>query len=215
MKKLFSLVCAVLLAVSAQAQLVTSRSRSMIDTPKEDRLMWVLRAGIGSNNFAGEDYEDFDSKFGYTFSIEFNRSIGRRGAYWGMDWGLGSRGYKEEDFKLTAHNVHWSPYIFGWKINIADTKFAIDPHISAYMSVDYAGKYSEDDWELGIYESEDEWGNSYPDYWPLDIGIRVGVGVWYNKRFNLDLMYQRGFFGTDEDADGGTSNFLVRLGVGF
>lgn len=227
MKKIFSLACAVLLAVSAQAQLVTSRSRSMIDTPKEDRTMWVLRVGIGTNKVVGDDY-DYDglgSKFGYTFSIEFNRSMGHRGAYWGMDWGLNSRGYKESDddinyeAKLKAHNVNWSPFIFGWKIQIPDTKFSIDPHIGAFLSYDFAGKYvvesNGDSENWGIYDDEDIWGNPQ-DYWGLDVGMRVGVGVWYNNRYNLDLMYQRGFFAPDNsDWDGGASNFMVRLGIGF
>ena len=215
MKKLFSLVCAVLLAVSAQAQLVTSRSRSMIETPKEDRLMWVLRAGIGTNNVILNDVET-GSKFGYTFSIEFNRSIGRQGAYWGMDWGLGSRGYiydyDDGEETLTAHNISWSPYTFGWKIKIANTKFAIDPHVSVFLSYDYTGTFE----QKGLFGSNDFSIYDEEDYFGFDVGIKFGVGVWYNNRFNLDLMYQRGFIPPFENSDnGGASNFMVRFGLGF
>ena len=191
MKKLFSLACAVLLAISAQAQLVTSRSRSMIDTPKEDRTMWIMRIGVGTNNFVGDDYEDLDSKVGYFFGFEFNREMGRHGAYWGMDFALASK---------------------GWKINIPDTKFSIDPHIGVYAACDYAGKMTIE--EDGYDDQEVKIGDM-DDYNRFDVGMKIGVGVWYNKKYNLDFTYQRGFLGMDTDADGGPSNFMVRLGLGF
>ena len=53
------------------------------------------------------------------------------------------------------------------------------------------------------------------DYNRFDVGMKIGVGVWYNKKYNLDFTYQRGFLGTDAEADGGPSNFMVRLGLGF
>ena len=216
MKKLFSLACAVLLAISAQAQLVTSRSRSMIDTPKEDRTMWIMRIGVGTNNFVGDDYEDLDSKVGYFFGFEFNREMGRHGAYWGMDFALASRGWKisEKGFdqKFAAHNIHWSPFIFGWKINIPDTKFSIDPHIGVYAACDYAGKMTS---EVDGYADQEVKSGDVDDYNRFDVGMKIGVGVWYNKKYNLDFTYQRGFLGTDAEADGGPSNFMVRLGLGF
>lgn len=217
MKKLFSLVCAVVLAVSAQAQLVTSRSRSMVEAPKEDRTMWVLRLGVGSNKFAGDEYyEDDKSKAGYWFSMEFNKSMGQRGAYWGMDFALTSRGWKYEDdgeeWKMAAHTFQWSPFIFGWKVKVPNSKFSIDPHIGVYAAVDYAGKFTYDDGDG--HESDTKIGD-YDGYNRFDAGLKAGVGVWYDNRWNLDFTYQRGFLSYDDDLDGGASNFWVRLGMGF
>ena len=47
--------------------------------------------------------------------------------------------------------------------------------------------------------------------------MKIGVGVWFNKKFNLDLTYQRGFVSTfdDEDYTVNASNFLIRLGYAF
>ena len=54
-----------------------------------------------------------------------DRSIG---TYWGMEFGLGSRGWKVEEnesdyeysLSLMAHNVQVSPFTFGYKYNITD-----------------------------------------------------------------------------------------------
>ena len=53
------------------------------------------------------------------------------------------------------------------------------------------------------------------DYNHYDVGMNIGVGVWYS-RFNLDLTYQRGFIDTFSDLGSNkTSNFMIRLGVAF
>lgn len=64
---------------------------------------------------------------------------------------------------------------------------------------------SGDDVKIGDYE----------DYNRGDAGLKVGVGVWYNNKYNADFTYQRGFFTHHEDVDGGTSNFWFRLGYAF
>lgn len=218
MKKFFSFLCAAVLAVGAQAQLVTSRSVSAISAPKEPgRTTWMVRLGVGSNGMVYSDADEGpDAKVGYFLGFEFNKSIRQRSAYWGMDFALASRGWKISkggyEQKLAAHNIHWSPFIFGWKIAIPDTRFSIDPHIGTYLAVDYAGKYT------GEYDGQDLDDVKIGDaegYSRFDGGLKVGVGVWYAKRYNLDLTYQRGFLTDNEDADGGTSNFWVRLGYAF
>lgn len=168
----------------------------------------MFRVGIGSNTFSGSDYEGAESKFGYNLGFDFNKTIKSKGAYWGMGFALGSRSYSVDDGdgSYTAHNLQWSPFNFGWKISITDD-IKIDPHVAAYVSADYAGKYKYKGYnDDSIYDAE--------DYNYFDAGMNIGVGVWY-KRFNLDLMYQKGFLGDDASLEGGASNFMVRLGVAF
>lgn len=209
MKRLALSLGALLFLMDMNAQIVTSRSVSTITTPKTpSKTTWVFRVGVGSNNFSGNDYEDVDSKFGYQIGLEFNKPIKDKGAYWGMGFNLGSRGYSVkdyDDFSYTAHNFQWSPFTFGWKIDIID-EFRIDPHIGCFVSADYFGKYKWDDEDESIYDAE--------DYKYFDAGMNIGVGFWY-KRFNLDLLYQKGFMSEFKDGEGGASNFLVRLGVAF
>lgn len=234
MKRFLSFACAALCCMVMNAQLVTSRSVSTIETPKpvvqkESKTTWMFKVGMATNNFVGDGMDDDASaKVGYTFGFEFNRKIRQKGAYWGMDFLFGSRGFKysasEDNWefvqKLKAHNFQWSPFTFGWKIDLTD-KIAIDPHVGFFMSVDYAGKetYSygydgdKEKEEIGIYDEE------FGDYMPLDLGMKFGVGVWFNKKFNLDLTYQRGFVDPfdyqDDDYTVATSNFLIRLGYAF
>jgi hypothetical protein len=86
------------------------------------------------------------------------------------------------------------------------------------MSIDYAGKQSvtleafgeEETEEMGIFDDES-------DYIPVVLGLKIGVGVWFNNKFNLDLTYQRGFVNAydDSEATSKASNFLIRLGYAF
>ena len=225
MKKSILFLCTMLCGATMNAQLVSSHSASLTTSPKApSRTTWMMRVGVGTNTFAGDKiWEDVGSKAVYFFGFEFNKTLGKRGAYWGMDFALASRGYKfseDEDrysyeTKLAAHAIQWSPFIFGWKIDVPNSKFSIDPHIGAYVSCDYAGKYTEEAEYHGEKESEEVKIGDVDDYNRLDVGLKVGVGVWYNKKYNLDFTYQRGFFTDDMDVDGGTSNFWFRLGYAF
>ncbi len=137
--------------------------------------------------------------------------MGSIGAYWGMDFGLGSRGYqvkeKQYDYEasLIAHNIQVSPFTFGWKYGITD-QIKIDAHIGAFASFDYTGKYEDDDDSIKMSDWDD-WNR-------LDAGLNLGIGVWYN-RLNLDLTYQRGFVDTFKDSEVYASNFMIRLGIAF
>lgn len=225
MKKIILSICAAFCALSMSAQLVSSHSTLKQTTvaPKAPRkTTWMFRVGVGSNNVVGDSYDGTSSHVGYFVGFEFNKTIRHRGAYWGMDFALASRGYTYEfdewgvdvENKLTAHTLHWSPFIFGWKIGIANSKFAIDPHIGFYMAGDYTGKYKysvdgENQDDVKIYDSEG-------DYLGFDAGLKIGVGCWYNNKFNVDLTYQRGFIAPEgTDYDGGPSNFWFRLGYAF
>lgn len=220
MKKLALLVCAAFCAIAMNAQLVTSTSQGLVTepkAPKESKTTWMFKVGMATNNFVGENWGDSDTKIGYNFGFEFNRTMGKKGAYWGMDFLFGSRGYKysegEYDFKHKAHNFQWSPFTFGWKVDVAN-KITIDPHLGVFLAIDYAGKqvaeYDGEEGDISIWDVE--------DYIPVDLGMKIGVGVWFNKKFNLDLTYQRGFvnaFDFGDDYSSKTNNFLIRLGYAF
>lgn len=212
MKKSFLFLCTMLCSLAMNAQLVSSHSASLTQAPKApSRTTWMVRIGVGSNTFAGDDYDKTDSKVGYFFGFEFNKAIGQKGGYWGMDFDLASRGFAvDKVYKFTAHTFQWSPFIFGWKIGIPNSKFSIDPHIGAYLAVDYAGKMVYDNSSIPDVKIGD-----MNDYNRFDAGLKIGVGAWYNNKFNIDFTYQRGFLATDTDADGGASNFMFRLGYAF
>ena len=213
MKRFLSFACAALCCMIMNAQLVTSRSVASVSTPKESKTTWMFKVGMATNNFVGENWGDSDTKIGYNFGFEFNRTMGKKGAYWGMDFLFGSRGYKysegEYDFKHKAHNFQWSPFTFGWKVDVAN-KITIDPHLGVFLAIDYAGKqvaeYDGEEGDISIWDVE--------DYIPVDLGMKIGVGVWFNKK----LTYQRGFvnaFDFGEDYSSKTNNFLIRLGYAF
>ena len=212
MKKLLSLAAACLLCAGMQAQIVSSRSVSIKSAQKQpSETQWFLRGGLNIMKLTGDGAEDTGSKLGYNFVYGFQKPISTVGTYWGMEFGLGPRGWgdSEDGYKVSqmAHNVQVSPFTFGYKYNITDA-VAIDAHLGAYVSFDYVGKYKEeeDGEEVGSASIGD-----WEDWKRFDAGMNIGVGLWYS-RFNLDFTYQRGFIKTWECN---TSNVLIRLGVAF
>lgn len=215
MKKIFMLMAAVALSIGVQAQIVSSRSSSTVrlGQPKEagsiENISYV-RFGLNMAKAVGGDVESsfVKAKPCYDFVYGFNNGI-RGGLYWGMEWGLGSRGYKvkHSDFKLFAHNLRWTPFQVGYKYSITKD-FKIDAHLGGFAAFDYAGKFSDGDESLSIWDDEIE------DYNHFDAGIQLGFGIWY-QNFNLDFMWQRGFAKWDKESDTYSQGLMLRLGIAF
>lgn len=210
-KSLLLFVIVVLVCIGTQAQIVSSRSIGIESTPQRpSETMWYLRGGLNMAGFAGDGAEGLDKKAAYDFAIGFQKPISHIGAYWGMDFGLGSRGMKEEEGKMMTNNLKVSPFTFGWKYGITDN-FHIDGHIGAFVSFDYLGKIKYDDDSFNMGDWEDDLGIEWNRF---DAGMNVGFGLWYD-RFNLDFTFQRGFVEAVKDGEAYTSNLLLRLGVAF
>ncbi len=223
MKKLLTLaIAAIAMATTTNAQIVSSRSQLVTTTTevKPSTTTWLVRAGLNIMNFTGDDAKEYDSKIGYDVAFSFQKSLGSvDGLYWGMEFGLGSRGYKYEEDEYyeestLAHNFRWSPFTIGYKYAITDA-FKVEAHLGAFASVDYAGK--------GKWEGEDFYGDhisgdssigDWEDWNRFDAGLQLGFGVWYD-RYNLDFTWQRGFIEGYKDYKMYTSNFMIRLGVAF
>ncbi len=92
MKKVLSIVAALLLCVGTQAQIVSSRS-AIVKTEKSQQTQWFLRAGLNIMNFSGDGAEGADSNIGYNATFGYQKPLGSTGGYWGMEFGLGSRGF--------------------------------------------------------------------------------------------------------------------------
>lgn len=229
MKKFLLLAVMAIAGLSANAQLV----RGTTFVKKESNTTWFLRAGMSMNNAAGKATEMYNAgtKIGYDVSTGFQKPIANSNMYWGMEFGLGTRGAKghyddygaRSDMSLLAHNVKISPVTFGYKFNLTDN-LKLDGHLGAFVSYDYIGTGKEDYTDSDISESESSSIYDLESYNGFDAGLQVGVGVWFN-RFNLDFTYQRGFMNVSDDDDlvddndnqlkVFSSNFMIRLGVAF
>lgn len=215
-KKVLSIMVALLACVGVQAQIVSSSSRSIkTESARPSETMWYLRGGLNMAGFAGDGSDDSGRKAAYSVAVGFQKPIASLGAYWGMDFGLGSRGYKYDDGdyseKLMANNIQMSPITLGWKYEVVDNLF-IDGHVGAFLSVDYTGKLKMED---EYYEESESVSMGDWDGWNrFDVGMGIGFGLWYD-RFNLDFTFQRGFIEAAEDSEMYTSNVMLRLGVAF
>jgi len=239
MKKFFVMLAVALMAASASAQVVTSRTY----VKSKKATTWYARVGMSINNFAGAgDYMDaakaegadvsFGSKIGADVDFGFQRPIGGSGLYWGMELGIGSRGFSFEDkeadyskeFNVSAWNVKYSPFTFGYKYSITDD-LKLDGHIGAFLSYDFTGSTSGSINDEGDVYDVVGWKEfkDRSDYIEFDAGMQIGIGAWW-KKFNIDFTYQRGFVSAS-DLVGGyddeysvklkSSNFMIRVGYAF
>jgi len=212
MKKILLIAAAAILATAANAQLMTSRTFF----GKESNTTWFVRAGMSINNVT--NLERLDSGIGYDFNFGFQKPIASSAVYWGMDLGIGTRGFSGkigpngEDATSTSHGVRWSPITFGYKYSITDA-IKIDGHLGAYVSYDFAHSADGENLRIETGRRTESYEHEKPD-----VGMQVGVGVWF-KRVNLDFTYQRGFIGMydlpDEYKTPCSSNFMIRLGFAF
>lgn len=219
MKKVVLLAIAVLLYIGVNAQIVSSRSVGVNAAKSTSETLNYFRAGINMMKFAG-DADDSESKTGYSVTYGFMKPMGSFGMYWGMEFGLGSRGGKSGDeFTQIAHNVQYSPFHLGYRYGFTDA-LKVDVHVGAYASFDYAGKIKIDvngdksEFNIGDWNEDLEDGGLEMDWRRYDVGLNAGIGIWYNN-FNLDFNFQRGFIEAEKDGEYYTSNFMIRLGIAF
>lgn len=227
-------------------------------TPKEkshnllpQKTTWMIRLGLGGNRLGGEEILEVSRRFGYSIGVEFNKPIGRKGGYWGMDLTFASRGFEakgNEDYytqnykeEMKAHTFQWAPFTFGWKFRLGQSNFAIDPHIGLFASFDMRGEFESSYtnttsiWQSGYYDYVHKVSipghyNTYTNYLyesgdvsdgdaadRFDVGLRFGVGVWYNNKYNLDFTIQRGFLQSYNmlRSEGGCLNLMFRIGYAF
>lgn len=232
MKKLLIFAVMAAMGFSAQAQLM--RSTTFYEKERVPAT-WYLRAGLSVNNVAGaNEFTDnregrsIGSKLGYDIAIGFQKPFQDGGFYWGMEFGLGTRGAKNERSSETyslkksfvAHDIKLTPLMFGYKYAFSDM-VSLDVHLGAFGGFAYAGKGNVDEkWSStsGEEENSNEHGIGHALDTRFDAGIQAGVGVWFS-RFNVDLTYQRGFMPINpvmfDYEYGKSSNLILRVGVSF
>lgn len=213
MKKMILGALMALFAVSANAQIVTSRSESFSVTREQkapSNNYWYVRGGLGINGVSIEDY-DTKSKVGYVFGLGHAWMLGAQGAHLDLELGFSTRGFKEDDgdYKesLTAHQVNLTPS-FGWKFQVADG-ISIDPHVGLFVGYDMFGKYTEE--EYGDKESYNL--GDIDDYNHFDAGGKFGIGVWFHN-INLDFSYKTSFTNMVDDY-GKAHSFDISVAYAF
>ena len=107
MKKYIFIALAMLVAVSAQAQVRTSRT--FIKT--KSRTEWIIRAGVSFNSLTGiknplegTGYEsDFSagSRTGFDVDFGFNKYFGQSNCYWGMELGVATAFPADSEFSVS------------------------------------------------------------------------------------------------------------------
>ena len=245
MKKILLLtVVAIMAMTSAKADIVTSRSFYK----EGPRMTWFVRGGVSLNSISGDfvkDWKDlasasndkmsFGMKVGFDVSAGFQRYFGKKNAYWGLELGIGTRGFsskyddvytthvdgndvdKTDTYKASLNNINVKlPIFFGYCQPIGE-HLKIDAHVGPYVSYDFSRSAKDDD---GIFESHRSYSTlkdmAKEDVLGLDVGAAVGIGLWYDH-FLFDITYQKGFFETVKYGDdkATSSHIMFRIGYGF
>lgn len=218
MKKLFLAAMVALTAMGANAQIARS---TMFQAPeRESNTTWYIRAGVSINNAAAngnlkdvykEQEEDngtktsFGSKAGYDIEFGFNKGIGKSGAYWGMEFGFGTRGYSlnsertyahssgkystsgyfKTEESLLAHRFKFMPVMFGYKYSLTD-KIKLDAHLGAWLSIDMAAKLNDKNIKSHTYTD----GSSMYEETESDLSfgdMKNGDGDGFYNRFDAGI----------------------------
>ena len=245
MKKVFVLSFALLATLAAQAQIVSSSSRSVISRPVERTDVIYVKGGLslnkivgdGSNNLEFDDDIDFGKKngLGYDVAVGFQKSISvLPDLYWGMEAGFGTRGFKyagsgsetyygetlkyDGSVVMLQHAVKLTPLQIGYKLSAVEP-LVFDFHIGVYGSYDIAGKMKEA--FTVSYDGETE--NDSDDHKMSEYGddfhrydVGINPGVTvWYGNVGVDLTYQRGLIEMVKDEDIYAGNLLLRLALRF
>ena len=212
MKKTLITICTCVLALSAQAQIL-----KLPDGFISGKTVWMLRFGGSINNVTGDldDYRqswedgkpnkkwncsgDFNSAMGGNISLGFNKSFGSGPIYWGMEIGVGMRGYKtevnyaygssstisggydshtmKESGELNAYHAQFSPISIGYRYVINES-MAVDIHVGGFASYDFAGELKSES-EDHIYITSKYGNNTKNTY--TDNSTKIGDLDDYRK----------------------------------
>lgn len=258
---LFTIFAMCAVGVVSQAQVT-----ELPDGFTSGKTVWMVHAGAGFNGVSTDGIEtgtnlwvramlsepynwscdnEYKRKFGMDFSIAFTRNFGKSPVYWGMELGIGKRGFKQESSfeyfdissssydiiaigqtsNLLAEYVQFTPINIGYRYLIND-KMALDAHAGVFTSYDYWGHYTTDSKvyiDMDSYSPIGELSTSQA-YWDVqgmdgyrkfDTGIIGGIGFWYGH-FHIECGYQYGFVSVFKGDDGYHCNsWQAKLGYAF
>lgn len=229
MKHLICLLTAAM-AVSTTAQAKGLDEQLELPDFNTGNAIWIVRTGASFNTVSGSNVEtqrikwentNYDGSFncntGYDFAIGFNKSFGNNPLYWGMELGLGTRGYKTSaeyiydkdnsfgghdytrktsDETFTCYTARFSPFTIGYKYTFL-SRMAADIHFGAYASYDFAGNYKIQTTRHRVtssnYGNQDDFTEESQKYKISDMDNMHK----YDVGFNLGIGYWYGHFNID------------------
>lgn len=226
MKKILFLAAFALVGMSANAQLVTTTSRSIKVEKTPSNTIWLIRGGLTFAGVSGSDLTGSKSRTGFNVGVEFQKPISD-GFYWGAGLGLKSKGCKSNDddskVSLTALEI---PINVGYKVDLAQD-FKLDIHAGGFANLDLFGNAEYTDYTYNPYSgsyggysiktydiSLGDFDDAFGGYSRFGGGLAAGVGLWY-QQFNINLNFQWGLFEQFDKLNVKESNVMLSLGYAF
>lgn len=238
MKKIILLVSAMAIALNAHAQFTGSSSRSSFGgAGSSESFSCYVKAGLSLNSctLSGSLYDQAKSQASITsgsvtgYNAVFGcRLFERQGLYYGMEAGVGTRGMNLSTVELSSgiadnilvrlHGLKASPVILGYSLDFNDF-IALDAHIGAFLSYDFAGKGISTSTYSGSVQTSTSDLNDMDAMNRFDVGIHPGITLWIGS-VGIDFAYQLGFISLVEspvtsgyDMNYGARNII--LGVAY
>lgn len=183
MKKFILPLLMLFVSAPAFSQIVRSTTFTKAESPKRST-EWFMRVGLSMNNYTGagmreakknlKDYRkldhvdkaDYKARANFDLMFGFNKYFGQSDLYWGMEFGIGTRGGayhtethrdvhgysdtgrfkldgtvdRKSDTYLNTYGIKYVPFTLGYKFPIT-TDFKVDAHLGLFLEFDFAGSY--------------------------------------------------------------------------
>ena len=214
-KRLISIALLAALGISAQAQIVSSRSDQVIvtqqlkeKTPKKPRTFkWNIKAGFSLDNLNGTN----DATWAVTpgFDIDFGFLSNDNGLLTGASIGIMSHGshmkdmygYSDQNATFRSYGLVLDP-IIGYSFPITET-VNIAPYIGPFIGYQLKGSRE--------YDGKEHFSIGGH----LDAGINVGLDCYLNESFYIDFHYKRSFTSSGTIWYEKTYSNKFVLGIGY
>lgn len=219
----------ILLALPAGAQVHKSKSFVKKTQVKEEiiwpKWVWYVRAGIALPTWFDVSADDISTPPGFDLDFGFQRAMGKKGWYWGLDAAFITQSLTVDQIKLSGVTYKGQSFTgvggriganVGWRLRASDifwmdfhTGFAVEAHQGVHMT---DGEYHRD---LNMY--------SYVELSDINAYIPIGIGFKV-KMFTFDIQFRPNLVNTltykerSKNAVEHTDaipNFLISAGVAF
>lgn len=218
-----------LLALPAGAQVHKSKSFVKKTQVKEEivwpKWVWYIRAGIDIPTWSDVHADDISTPPGFDLDFGFQRAMGKKGWYWGLDVAFLTESVKVQSTKILNVTYRGQDLTgiggrlganVGWRLRTSDTFWfdfhtglAVEAHQGTHMTDGTSGR------DLNKY--------SYVDLSDMNVYIPLGVG-FKAKKFSFDVQFRPNLVKTltykeryrnSEERTTTIPSFLISAGMAF
>ncbi len=231
MKKILTLIFAVLLTMPSYAQYETSRQRSRYNHDSTERY-YGIRLGLSSATLNSDMVQmDMEARTGLSLGVVYGMQLANSRPIW-----LEAGAFYSEKGGQSYNNLHADivdritcrltyleiPVVIKYGFDVADDLY-IQPFFGGYLSMGVAGKTKVFTKDVSKRVSKDSYNSIsvenqtvYDGVGRFDAGLRLGCGVEYQILYaEIGMEFGLANIGNDDFNSVRTQNLFINIGVNF